>query len=184
LVKEAKDVFAEMDLPLRENMAKLKGMLQDIYQSESSGASSENLIAFEMPAETFKELESPAEENLVLARLATFYQETSRYSDFSRISAKLKLVCDHVGSNLEWCQHQFCQMNMSNMQGGQLAATLEGFKSLFSKAERMQIPPLAASCVMSICTNYWPQQDCDNSLTWGQQALRLSEKQNEIVLAS
>jgi hypothetical protein len=123
-------------------------MLLDIYQSDSSGASSENLIAFEILAETFKKLESPAEESLVLARLATFYQETSRYSDFSRISAKLQLVCDAVGSNLEWCQHQFCQLNMSDMQGGQLAATLEGFKSLFPKAERMQIPRLAASCAM------------------------------------
>jgi hypothetical protein len=73
---------------------------------------------------------------------------------------------------------------MSSMQDGQLAAILEGFKSLFPKAERMQIPPLAASCAMSICTNYWPQQDCKDSLTWGRQALRLSEKQNDIVLAS
>jgi CHAT domain-containing protein len=184
LVKEAKDVFAEMGLSLRESMAELEAMLQNIYQSESRGASSENLIAFEMLAETFKKLESPAEESLVLARLATFYQETSRYSDFSRISVKLQLVCDAVGSNLEWCQHRFCQLSMSNMQGGQLAATLEGFKSLFSTAERMQIPRLAASCAMLICTNYWQQQDWDNSLTWGRQALRLSEKQNDIVLAS
>jgi hypothetical protein len=101
LVKEAKDVFAEMGLSLRESMAKLEAILQDIYQSELSGASSENLITFEMLAETFEKLESPAEESLVLARLATFYQETSRYSDFSRISAKLQLVCDDVGSNLE-----------------------------------------------------------------------------------
>jgi hypothetical protein len=35
-------------------------MLQGIYQSELSGASSENLIAFEMLAETFKKLESPS----------------------------------------------------------------------------------------------------------------------------
>jgi hypothetical protein len=51
--------------------------------------------------------------------------------------------------------NQSCQLNVSDMQGGQLAATLEGFKSLFSKAERMQIPRLAASCAMLICTNYW-----------------------------
>jgi hypothetical protein len=70
------------------------------------------------------------------------------------------------------------------MQGSQLAATFEGFKSLSSKAERMQIPRLAASCTMLICTNYWQQQDWNNSLTWGRQALRLSEKQNDIVLAS
>jgi hypothetical protein len=60
LVKEAKDVFAEMDHSLRENVTKLEAMLQDIYQSEPSGASSENLIAFEMLAETFKKLESPS----------------------------------------------------------------------------------------------------------------------------
>jgi hypothetical protein len=101
LVKEAKDVFAEMDLSLRDNMAKLEVILQDIYQSELSSASSENLIAFEMLAETFEKLESPAEESSVLARLATFYQETSGYSDFSPISAKLQLVCDAVRSNLE-----------------------------------------------------------------------------------
>ena len=184
LVQEAEDVFAAMDLSLRENTAKLEAMLQDISQSELSGASSENLIAFETLAETFKKLESPAEESLVLTRLATFYQETGRYSDFSRISAKLQRVCDAVGSNLEWCEHQFRQLNVSDMQGGQLAATLEGFKSLFSKAERMQIPRLAASCAMLICTNYWQQKDWDNSLTWGRQALRLSEKQSDIVLSS
>jgi len=76
LVKEAKDLFAEMHLSLRENMAKLEAILLDIYQSESSGANSENLIALEIQAETFKKLESPTEESLVLARLATFYQET------------------------------------------------------------------------------------------------------------
>jgi hypothetical protein len=94
LVQEIKDMFAAMDLSLIENTAKLEAMLQDIYQSELSGASSENLIAFERLAETFKKLESPAEESLVLGR----------YSDFSRISAELQGVCDAVGSNLEWCQ--------------------------------------------------------------------------------
>ena len=116
--------------------------------------------------------------------MATFYQETGRYSDFTRILAKIQGVCDAVGSNLEWCQHQFCQLNIMDMRGSQLAATLEGFKPLFSKAERMQIPRLAAKCAMMICPNYWQQKDWDNSLSWGRQALRLSEKQNDIVLGS
>jgi CHAT domain-containing protein len=184
LVQEAKGVFATINLSLRENTAKSEEILQDIYQSKSTGATSENLIAFEMLAETFKKLESPAEESVVLTRLATFYQETGRYSDFARISDKLQGICDAVGSNLEWCQHRFCQLNIFDMQGGQLAATLEGFKSLFSKAERLQIPRLAALCSISICTNYWQQKDWENSLAWGRQALRLSEKQKDTILGS
>lgn len=184
LIQEAKDVFATMNLPLRENTAKSEEILQDIYQSKSTGTSSENLIAFEMLAETFNKLESPAEEGVVLTRLATFYQEAGRYSDFARISDKLQGVCDVVGSNLEWCHHRYCQLNIFDMQGRQLAATLEGFKSLFLKAVRMHIPRLAALRSISLCTNYWQQKDWENSLAWGRQALRLSGQQKDTILGS
>lgn len=183
-LREARDVFSAMNLSLREREAELEDILQDLDQSKSGSPSDENLAAFEELAEAFKRLKSPNDESLVLTRLATLYRKIRRYSDFSRISAKLQRACNSIGSNLEWCQHQFGILNLADMQGSQLAATLEGFISLFSEAERMQMLQLAVLCAISLCTNYQQQKDWENALLWGRKALSISENQNDIVLGS
>ncbi|KAH7389229.1 CHAT domain-containing protein [Cadophora sp. MPI-SDFR-AT-0126] len=184
LLQEVRGVFSAMNLSLREQAAKLEDMLQDLDQSKPGDLSDENLAALETLAEAFKMLKSPNDESLVLTRLAIFYRETRRYPDFSRVSAQLQEVCNSIGSNLEWCHHQFGILNLAAMQGGHLAATLEGFKSLFSKAEEMQMLQLAVPCAISLCTNYQQLKDWENALLWGRKALCISETQNDIVLGS
>lgn len=184
LLQEARDVFSVMNLSLQERAAQLEDMLQDLDQSKPDDPRDEILAAFEQLAEVFKRLRSLNNESLVLTRLAALYRDVPRYSDFSRISTKLQGICISIGSNLEWCQHWFGILNLSNMQGGQLAVTLEGFKPLFSVVERMQMLQLAVSCAISVCTNYQQQNDWENALLWGRKALSISENWNDIVLGS
>lgn len=182
LLQLAKDQFAANHLTLGTIEAELESI--NLRIEEQGGASTESLDALGRLANSFHEHQYLTGEREALSRLALLYRDMQRYSDSSRISSKLQEICDLTGTNLEWYHHRFCQLITSSMAGDQVAATLEGFKALYEKVERMQVPSLASKCATQVSIDYMQQKDWNNSLLWGRKALSMAENQSDYSSAS
>jgi CHAT domain-containing protein len=182
LLQLAKDQFAADHLTLGSVEAELE--LINLWIEEQGGASTECLDALGRLANSFHEQQYLTGEREALSRLALLYREMQRYSDSSRISSQLQEICDLTGSKLEWYHHRFGQLVASSMAGDQVAATLEGFKALYEKVERMQVPSLASKCATQVSVDYMQQKDWDNSLLWGRKALCMAESNSDYSSAS
>lgn len=182
LLQLAKDLFAANHLILGDIEAELESI--NLRIEEQGGASTECLDALGRLANSFHEHQYLTGERDALSRLALLYREMQRYSDSSQTSIRLQEICDLTGSKLEWFHHRFCQLNASSMAGEQVAATLEGFKALYEKVERMQVPSLASKCATQVSLDYMQQKDWDNSLLWGRKALSMAENHSDYLSAS